>query len=263
MAHWREEYSAALASRDRREKANTALYDAYTKLADRTASSNRQTSSVPAAGARPSTKPHPQPAGGVPAPNPPSGTAPPAPPAPAPAPETRTLLADLAEAQRSRAELQAQLARATAELERLRKRSAQDGRRLRAFEQEVAQLQMRLKDREEELRGKAKLLEVWFFTHALTHSRTHALGWLEAGWLVCLGYFREGWGKNVELNAWLTELCGGRQDFQDEMASLNLQLNMAEERSARFQQENQDLVDRWMAKVGQEADAMNANSRFS
>lgn len=53
------------------------------------------------------------------------------------------------------------------------------------------------------------------------------------------------------------------QDFQDEMASLNLQLNMAEERSARFQQENQDLVDRWMAKVGQEADAMNANSRFS
>lgn len=28
MAHWREEYSAALTARDRREKANVALYNA-------------------------------------------------------------------------------------------------------------------------------------------------------------------------------------------------------------------------------------------
>lgn len=28
MAHWKEEYTAALAARDRREKANIALYNA-------------------------------------------------------------------------------------------------------------------------------------------------------------------------------------------------------------------------------------------
>ncbi|RAH40390.1 ATG16 family protein [Aspergillus brunneoviolaceus CBS 621.78] len=202
MAHWREEYSAALASRDRREKANTALYDAYTQLADRTASTTTTSLQTPAGEgprATTTTRHH------VPPPTPSAPTP------PAPQQEQETLLALLAAAQRSRSELQAQLTRMTAELERLRKRHAQDGRRLQGFEQEVAHLQMRLKDRDEELRGKAKLLE----------------------------------------------------DFQDEMASLNLQLNMAEERSARFQQENQDLVDRWMAKVGQEADAMNANSRFS
>lgn len=47
------------------------------------------------------------------------------------------------------------------------------------------------------------------------------------------------------------------------MVSLNLQLNMAEERSRRLQRENKDLVDRWMARMGQEADAMNDASRFS
>ncbi|KAE8131840.1 autophagy protein 16-domain-containing protein [Aspergillus pseudotamarii] len=52
-------------------------------------------------------------------------------------------------------------------------------------------------------------------------------------------------------------------DFQDELASLNLQLNMAEERSNRLQKENQELVDRWMARMGKEAEAMNEASRFS
>jgi hypothetical protein len=47
------------------------------------------------------------------------------------------------------------------------------------------------------------------------------------------------------------------------MATLNLQLNMAEDRSTRLQKENQDLVDRWMARMGQEADAMNKASKFS
>lgn len=47
------------------------------------------------------------------------------------------------------------------------------------------------------------------------------------------------------------------------MATLNLQLNMAEEKSARLQKENQDLVDRWMARMGQEAEAMNDASKYS
>lgn len=53
------------------------------------------------------------------------------------------------------------------------------------------------------------------------------------------------------------------QDFQDELASLNLQLNMAEEQSNRLQRENQELVDRWMARMGKEAEAMNDTSKYS
>jgi hypothetical protein len=52
------------------------------------------------------------------------------------------------------------------------------------------------------------------------------------------------------------------QSVQDELASLNLQLNMAEDRSSKLRRENQELVDRWMARMGQEADAMNEASRF-
>lgn len=47
------------------------------------------------------------------------------------------------------------------------------------------------------------------------------------------------------------------------MATLNLQLNMADEKSNKLQRENKELVDRWMARMGQEADAMNDASRFS
>ncbi|GKZ20076.1 autophagy protein 16, interacts with Atg12p-Atg5p [Aspergillus brasiliensis] len=207
MAHWKEEYSAALAARDRREKASIAIYDAYTQLADRTvrigatASNPPSTDPVEAQHVPPDTS-------ASRSSKAPSGAG-------AQDPSLQeTLLAtraDLAEAQRSRSELQDQLTRMTADLEKLRKRSTQDSRRIRIFENEIAHLQLRLKDRDEELRGKAKLLE----------------------------------------------------DFQDELASLNLQLNMAEERSSRLQKENQDLVDRWMARMGREAEAMNAASEFS
>ncbi|KAL6238592.1 autophagy protein 16 [Aspergillus navahoensis] len=202
MAHWREEYAAALAARDRREKANVAIYKAYTQLADRTASSSvaalntqsaaqRSTPSTPVADPR---KQQPSPVSGTP-----------------PQDILAATRADLAEAQRSRLELQERLARATTELEKLRRRNLQDGRRISSMESEITHLQLRLKDRDEELREKAKLLE----------------------------------------------------GFQDEIATFELQLNMAEERSNRLQKENQELVDRWMARMGQEADAMNDAYRFS
>jgi len=44
--------------------------------------------------------------------------------------------------------------------------------------------------------------------------------------------------------------------------SLNLQLNMAEQQSNKLRKENKDLIDRWMARMGQEADAMNDASEF-
>jgi hypothetical protein len=53
------------------------------------------------------------------------------------------------------------------------------------------------------------------------------------------------------------------QDVQDEILSLNLQLNMSEERSNKLKGENNELIDRWMQRMGQEADAMNNASKFS
>ena len=68
--------------------------------------------------------------------------------------------ADLSEAQRSRSELEDRLKQLNAEFDKLRNKNAHDGRRLQNLEAERTNLQLRLRDRDEELRGKAKLLEV-------------------------------------------------------------------------------------------------------
>lgn len=47
------------------------------------------------------------------------------------------------------------------------------------------------------------------------------------------------------------------------MVSLNLQLNMAEQRSKKLEEDNAHLVKRWMAQKSQEADDMNNASKFS
>jgi len=73
-----------------------------------------------------------------------------------------------------------------------------------------------------------------------------------------LGFFLSiltGWGDH-----WLTSAL---QDVHDETVSLTLQLNMAEERSQKLERENKELVDRWMKRMAQEADAMNDESKFS
>lgn len=147
MVHWREEYFAALAVRDESEKANISLYDAYTRLANRT--SRTATTTIPSgpqpdvvAGEKKQRKLSNEPAASI----------------------TDILTAtraDLSEAQRSRSELQGRLDRVTADLGKLQKRSAQDQRRISALESERTNLRLRLRDRDEELRGKAKLLDVW------------------------------------------------------------------------------------------------------
>ena len=53
------------------------------------------------------------------------------------------------------------------------------------------------------------------------------------------------------------------QEIHDETVSLTLQLNMAEVQSDKLQRENEELVDRWMARMGQEAEAMNIASKYS
>lgn len=48
-------------------------------------------------------------------------------------------------------------------METLRKKSSQEARRINTLESERAHLKLRLKDRDAELKGKAKLLEVGYF----------------------------------------------------------------------------------------------------
>ncbi|KAF7720300.1 Uncharacterized protein PECH_003419 [Penicillium ucsense] len=212
MPHWRDEYLAALAVRDRREKANLTLYDAYTRLADRTAGlpSQREPHGDTGEGRLTSVS-----AGETLRANVSSAGSglrrqPPAETGPSPKELLKATRADLSEAQRSRGELQDQVQRLSIELEKLRKKTGRDVRRLDAMESEKALLATRLKDRDEELREKTKLLE----------------------------------------------------DFQAELASLNLEFNMAEKRSKDLQRENKELVDRWMARMGKEADAMNDANKF-
>ncbi|KAJ5747457.1 uncharacterized protein N7511_009153 [Penicillium nucicola] len=207
MAHWRDEYLAALTVRDQREKANASLYDAYTRLADRTSNLHAVAAATSA-----SSTPRQSDSQSIPAPLlVPSKKLQAAESASTPTDLLNTARAELSEAQRSRYDLQDRLNRANTELEKLQKKAKLDDRRISSLESEKVHIQLRLKDRDAELKGKAKLLE----------------------------------------------------DFQDEMATLNLQLNMSEDRSTRLQKENQDLVDRWMARMGQEADAMNKASKFS
>lgn len=117
---------------------------------------------------------------------------------------------DLMRAQHDRGELQTRLEIVTKELETLKAKSKIDTQRISQLSAGVTQMTVRLRDREEELRGKAKLVE----------------------------------------------------DVQDEMVTLNLQLNIAEEQTERLKKENKELVDRWMAKKAKEADAMNDESKF-
>ncbi|KAL0931212.1 Autophagy protein 16 [Colletotrichum truncatum] len=52
------------------------------------------------------------------------------------------------------------------------------------------------------------------------------------------------------------------ENVQDEMITLNLQMAMAEKERDKVKKENKELVDRWMKRMAQEAEAMNlANER--
>lgn len=138
---------------------------------------------------------------------------------------------DLAEAQRSRALLEARLHTMTDEDQKLKMQSSLDVKQIAELTKAKAALSTSVKDRDEELRGKAKLLEVC--SPSATSVSGHNTG-----------------------------LSDG-QDIHDETVSLTLQLNMAEDQSRELRQENKQLVDRWMKRMGQEAEALNISSKFS
>ena len=135
---------------------------------------------------------------------------------------------DLSEAQKSKGVMQSRLDDISVELQTLKLQAQYDIRRIKELSSEKATLSIRMKDQDEELRGKAKLLEVMQPRQMISS----------------------------------TSFAKHRQDVHDENLSLTLQLNMAEERSQRLLTENKDLVDRWMKRMGKEAEDMNKASKF-
>jgi uncharacterized protein YicC (UPF0701 family) len=116
------------------------------------------------------------------------------------------LRASLASAQTARAALESEVAA----LSTLRTTNAAQGALLEARSREIASLQRKIRDRNEEIKEKMKLVE----------------------------------------------------QVQDEMVSLNLQLNMAEQKSEKLQAENKHLVERWVKRMGEEVDRMNEESKW-
>ena len=198
MSDWIEQYSAALDARDAREQAHKPFIDAYTKLADRTAAAASVTtaSSTPASPALPDRTATPTKAKGPPKP---------------PVPDSdllTTLRTDLSNTQRARASLQAQVAELTLSLNALQTSQKDSSVQITTLTKQKLDTERKLRDREEEIRGKAKLVE----------------------------------------------------EAQDEMVSLQLQLNMAEQKKEELQKENGQLVERWMRRMGEEVERVNRDA---
>jgi DNA repair exonuclease SbcCD ATPase subunit len=227
MSTWQEQYLAALQDRDKVEKADLDLYNYCkslfqiflshllssqgTKLADEKAELLKKLSAQ-----KPSEEP-----GRSTSPSPPppylvgrgllrASSSPAPPPISADSSTLTQLRNDLSKAQTERSDLQARLDTTLRDLETVRAKSKHDTKRLAQLTSTLSQATVKLRDREEELRGKAKLLE----------------------------------------------------DVQDENATLNLEIRMVEEQSEKLKRENKELVDRWMARMGKEAERMNDEHQF-
>lgn len=217
MADWIQQYTAALEARDIKEQAHRQYIDACTDstpssileskltapssdtaLADRTAS--QPAASTP-------SSPNPQ--------NPPSSrnlTSTPTKDAPSPTPSDllSALRLDLTSTQKARSALQTQLSELTSQLTALNTQQRASQAQIAALTKQKTDAERKLRDRDEELRGKSKLVE----------------------------------------------------QAQDEMVALGLQLNLAEQRSERLEKENRELVERWMKRMGEEAERVNRDSKW-
>jgi chromosome segregation ATPase len=118
------------------------------------------------------------------------------------------LRADLSATQKARGVLQNEVASLTATLDVAQSTHDMNTAKIAALSKQKADVERKLRDRDEELRGKARLVE----------------------------------------------------QTQDEMVSLSLQVNMAEQRSEKLEKENKDLIARWMKRMGEEADKVNTGS---
>ncbi|KAK0738487.1 autophagy-related protein 16 [Schizothecium vesticola] len=200
MLDWREEFLAGIIETEQQNPVNRELVDACSQLADRIAVleaekaallAEQQASFSSTAGS-----------------NPPSNTRPDKGTEPTDVnegPLVAKLRFDLAEALRARGQFQIRLQAADEELARLRSTTAAYARTVRELTKERQALALKLRDREEELKVKTKLVS----------------------------------------------------DVQDENAVLNIELDMAVKKRKEKEVENKQLVERYMQRIGEEADAMN------
>ncbi|KAI5922167.1 autophagy protein 16 [Camillea tinctor] len=187
MPDWRDEYLTSLQEAERNNPVNKDLVEACSQLADRVAALEAEKAVLQASKSTPSPSAKPSESSDS---------------DPRAAAQTRL---DLAEALRSKGQLQTKLRAAEDELQKLRSKTRADAKRIADLTAERNALTSKLKDRNEELAGKNKLLK----------------------------------------------------DVQDENLTLNIQLDVTEQKVAKVQAENKELVDRWMKRMGHEADAMN------
>ncbi|ROT38452.1 autophagy protein 16 [Sodiomyces alkalinus F11] len=197
MPGWRDEYLASLREQERNNPVNLELVDLCSQLADRIAAleAEKDVLAARAATTAPETRKS----------NKKSREPPPSTEDTTSDPAIAQLRLDLAESLRSRGALQTRLKKAEDEVADLRAKNRSDARRVKELSADRAVLITKLRDREDEIREKRKLIE----------------------------------------------------NVQDEMIALNLHVAMAEKERDKVKKENAELVDRWMKRMAQEAEAMN------
>ncbi|KAG6268362.1 autophagy protein 16, interacts with Atg12p-Atg5p [Claviceps purpurea] len=189
MSSWRDEYLTSLKDAELQSPVNQELIQTCSQMADRISALEASNAALEARASK-APKSKASKSGALPITDDPA---------------IAQLRLDLAESLRSKGVTEGRLRAAEEELSKLRTKTKNDARSLKALSTERALLTTRLKDREHELREKRKLLE----------------------------------------------------DVQDEMITLNLQMSMAEKERDKVKRENKELVERWMARMAQEAEAMN------
>ncbi|KAG6127972.1 autophagy protein 16, interacts with Atg12p-Atg5p [Claviceps purpurea] len=189
MSSWRDEYLTSLKDAELQSPVNQELIQTCSQMADRISALEASNAALEARASK-APKAKASKSGALPTTDDPA---------------IAQLRLDLAESLRSKGVTEGRLRAAEEELSKLRTKTKDDARSVKALSTERALLTTRLKDREHELREKRKLLE----------------------------------------------------DVQDEMITLNLQMSMAEKERDKVKRENKELVERWMARMAQEAEAMN------
>lgn len=216
MSSWLEEYTRTLEIRDAREKANEGITSAYTILADHSAAQHQNSITFPSKAT--TTEPAPLLPGAKSSKNPPSRSTSSrvVPTATSSDPSAESLRTDLTAANQNISSITTQLEVVRSDVARLTSAgSAQKAQQavlegqIRTLETERNSLSRKLRDRESEIREKARLVE----------------------------------------------------GVQDEMVGLEMQVNVAEENVRKVERENKELVERWMRRVGSEAEEMNKGKR--
>ncbi|KAF2643838.1 autophagy protein 16 [Massarina eburnea CBS 473.64] len=139
------DYLSALQTRDAREKAHEKYINAFTKLADRTAAQAKQNKST--------TEPaDPEPASSTKSLKSKS-------PVPASRSSVAQIRAELASTQRTRGDLETKLDATAAELNAYKQADAEQKKRIALLEGSKTQLERRMKDRADELKGKGQFVE--------------------------------------------------------------------------------------------------------